>query len=294
MELYRMHLKTEGILDRKELINFCIEENKLAIGWSCLYEEHNIENFKDYINVAQEVYKSIPSAINYFQNVQKDDLIWTRDLEGFYYICRVLNEAQSYCDFGNDIGSIIPVEKYKVDTNVPGKIVNCFCPSRTIQRINDKSMHIYSKMLFNELSGKKIYDIEETQFDLLKMLHPLDLEELIICYLQIRYNYYLSKNSVANKDTTINVECELYSKDINNPYSVVVQVKSGEAEVDILNYKRYIEEGKKVFLFLENQNYQFEMDGLINITREDIIDFVKENKMILPSCIKYWIKFCEL
>ena len=73
---------------------------------------------------------------------------------------------------------------------------------------------------------------------ILDNLPDLELEELVIAYLQIKKNFYVLSNSIANKSTTIKIECELIGRDKNNKKKAVVQVKGGKTKsIDALSYK---------------------------------------------------------
>ena len=294
MNLYRLHLKTDAT-DRNELVSYCMNNDVIAIGWSNLYKENNIKCFEDFVMCAESDYKKVPSAIQYFSNVETNDLIWIRDLDGKYYICRVLEKAKHHYDLRNDIGCIIPVEKYCVGTNAPGKIVRAFIPSRIIQRVNGDSVLNISKILFNEKSKRNEYGIDRNKIDFFSMIHPFDLEELVMIYIQLEYDYYLSKNSISGNDTTIKIEGELFPRKKNPHFrSAVLQVKSGESFVEVKEYLSYVNDGKLVFLFFENENYSEEIDGVINIGKEELLKFISNNKELLPPIIKSLADTCNL
>ena len=50
-----------------------------------------------------------------------NDLFWTRDLNGVYWICRVKKTAKAYLNKELDIGAILPVEAYEFGLEVPGR-----------------------------------------------------------------------------------------------------------------------------------------------------------------------------
>ena len=57
----------------------------------------------------------------------------------------------------------------------------------------------YSKLLFNKFSNKNYFEITPYRGDLHENLPEFDLEELVISYLQVKENYYVLSNSIANK-----------------------------------------------------------------------------------------------
>lgn len=102
---------------------------------------------------------------------------------------------------------------------VPWQIKEAFkrANAGTAQRIKDSITVEYSKTLFNSLSGKDFYSVSQLNGNLLDNLPDFDLEELVISYIQIDYDYYVLLNSIASKSNTIKVECEFMSRNPQKP-----------------------------------------------------------------------------
>lgn len=289
----RLHLKTSGS-DRKMLMDFCLneKEQKLAIGWSKYFQaDDKIETFQEYYDVVRKHEKRMPHVVNIFLNAEKNDLFWTRDLEGYYWICRATDKAQYHLDKNMDIGAVLPVDAYKVGLEVPGQIKSSFNRANggTAQAIKDKTITEFSKYMYNQKSGKLTYTYEKCVGELLSNLPEFDLEELIISYLQIKENYYVLSNSIANKSTTIKIECELMSRDIHNPRKAVVQVKGGNDKVlDASDFKPYIDDGYIVYLFATKVLGVNKDKNVVVITKENLLEFYLEYKQALPPSITMW------
>ena len=298
--LYCMHLKRSDYTMRQNLISYCLENHVLALGWSFLYEakyNYNIRTIQDLVTAAHLYYGADKKPVSTFAKLVPGDLIWTRDLDGFYYICKVLEHPSAVYDDSLDIGAIIKVDIHKVGISVPGTIVHRFSTPRspTIQRIvTPEYITHYSEELYAHLCGEPIAHIP-IQYDLFQLLDGFDLEELVIDYLQITRNYYLSKNSVAKNDSTIKIECELYPR---NPLSgnpcAVLQVKGGNyGSPDLVQkYRVYAKSGKAVFLFFSNENYGEPVEGIEYIFREDLLSFAKTYRNVLPPAVTHWINLC--
>lgn len=196
----RINLKS-GTSNRAELINFCLnsENQNLAIGWSRIYRDKQVENFLEYYQLVKSDSKRINTVLNILKDANVDDLFWTRDLDGNYWICRAKGGAQIHCNNDLDIGALLPVEAYKVGLQVPGQIKAAFnrANGRTAQRIYDAIIIEYSKDMFNRLSNKKYYKITALEGNFLDNLPDFDLEELVISYIQLKYDYYVLSNSIA-------------------------------------------------------------------------------------------------
>lgn len=145
--VFRIHLKPGNTNEqnyyskRQQLVDLCLnKENKyIAVGWSCVYEDQShevIETIKDYKSYDSALYsldymkKRKRNPIhNILLKTKENDLFWTKDLDGFYWICRAKSQAipsinidldiKTILDL--DIGVVVPVEAYKVGMQVPGQ-----------------------------------------------------------------------------------------------------------------------------------------------------------------------------
>ena len=288
----RLHLKT-NTCHRQEMVDFCLNnsEQYVAIGWSRLSEGITSDDFREYYNrIKQENGKANP-AINIFRNAKVDDLLWTRDLNGNYWICKVKSPVKVVCDKRMDIGSLIPVEAYNFGMQVPGQIKASFTRINggTAGYIRDEIIIEYSKLVFNQLSQSNYYQVIPYVGGLLDNLPDFDLEELVISYLQVKENYYVLSNSIAKKSTTIKIECEMMSRDVENPRKAVVQVKGKKArELDALDFKQYVEEGYRVYLHAPKISNLDQLKNVVRIYDSTLLDFYEKNKPILPVSITQW------
>lgn len=296
----RIHLKT-ATNNREELIKFCLygENNKekqcLAIGWSYISEDLDPEMdsydtyyLKTKANV-HENGKKLNSALNIFKNAEKDDLFWTRDLNGVYWICRVKEGAKVYFNKDLDIGAILPVEAYAFGLEVPGQIKASFNRSRggIVERLKDSTIIEYSKYVFNKLSKKDYYEVNlNIVNNMIDNLPAFELEELVISYIQIVEGYYLLSNSIANKSTTVKIECQFISREINNVKKAVVQVKAKQATaLDALSFKAYEDKDYYIYLYAPTIENMEKMKNVIKITPKELQDFYVKYKAILPESI---------
>ena len=288
----RINLKT-ATEQRKQLIDFCLHGKNqfLAIGWSCVdFTSDDYSAFYD--TVVEYVHgqkRRLNSALNIFKEARENDLFWTRDLNGEYWICRVKSLAKAYLNKELDIGAILPVEAYAFGLEVPGQIKASFNRARggIVQRLQYPAITEYSKFVFNKLSGEEYYDVNlNIANNLIANLPDFELEELVISYLQIVKGYYLLSNSIANKSTTVKIECQLISRDINNVKKAVVQVKGPKAgELDALSFKEYEDKGYYIYLYARDIKNLEEMKNVIRISTQELQAFYTEYKAILPESI---------
>ena len=288
----RINLKT-ATDQREKLIDFCLHGKNqfLAIGWSCVdFESDDYSAFYD--TVVEYVHgqnRRLNPALKIFKETRVNDLFWTRDLNGVYWICRVKNNAKAYLNKELDIGAVLPVEAYEFELEVPGQIKASFNRARggIVQRLQYPTITEYSKFVFNKLSGKNYYDINlSIANNVIENLPDFELEELVISYLQIVKGYYLLSNSIANKSTTVKIECQLISRDVNNVKKAVVQVKGPKAPaLNALTFKDYEDKGYYIYLYAPKVDNLEEMKNVIQFTTEELQAFYKEYKAILPESI---------
>lgn len=290
----RLNLKT-SCKDRKELVDFCLngKNQYLAIGWSYIYndEDVHVHSYLDYYYATKNKVKRLNTALNIFMDAQQDDLFWTRDLNGNYWVCRAKGKAEAHYDSDKDIGAIIPIEAYNAGIQITGQIKATFNRPNagTSQKIYDDLILQYSKNVFNKLSGKNYFQVKYMENDILANLPDFDLEELVILYLQIKHNYCILSNSIANKSTTVKIECEFISRDKKNKDKAVVQVKGGKSKVvNALDYKVFVDDGYTVYLYAPKILNINKVQNIIEITNKELRVFYNEYKDILPLSITMW------
>lgn len=294
----RFNLKTDTKF-RFDLIDLCLNDERkisdikqcLAIGWSSV----NVESgeYADFYNAVKlyvhSQHKRINPALNIFSFAEVNDLFWTRDMNGFYWICRVKDTAKVYLNKALDIGAVLPVEAYKFGLEVPGQLKASFNRPKggITEKLKDINIIEYSKFVFNKLSNEEYYDVNlNLANNVIANLPDFELEELVISYLQIVKGYYLLSNSIANKSTTVKIECQLISRDVNDVKKAVVQVKGPKAQVlDALDFKDYEDEGYYIYLYAPYIDNLEKMKNAIRISDDELYAFYTEYKTILPESI---------
>ncbi len=296
----RINLKTDT-KQREKLIEFCLNGKNqfLAIGWSCV--DFKIDDYSAFYDTVVEYVhgqkRRLNPALNIFKDARVNDLFWTRDLDGVYWICRVKNLAKAYLNKELDIGAVLPVKAYAFGLEVPGQIKASFNRARggIVQRLQYPAITEYSKFVFNKLLSEdpnkepdeEYYDINlNIENDVIGNLPDFDLEELVISYLQIVKGYYLLSNSIAHKSTTIKIECQLISRDVNNIKKAVVQVKGPKAStLNALDFKTFEDKGYYIYIYAPHIDNLEKMKNIICISTQELLAFYTKYKAILPESI---------
>ena len=293
--VYRIHIRPESAITENPF-DFCKEKNILGIGWRLdernlekLKKENNFENYKKLVLEQDNKDNGLKKVINCYSEIEEDDLIWARDRDNIFYICRVKDKWQYSYEHANDVNDIFsyfPVEYVKVGTveEVPGKVVNSFRPNATLQRIHGKSIFEMTKKIYNRKFGNKPYRVEEIE-DFLNFLLAEDVEEIISLYLQLEKNYLIYTST--NKIDTAKYEFVMTSKD--GKEKCYTQVKTGNEILVPEDYVNLTENNNKVYLFTLGGYKGKDINNVVCLKKDEILDFILKNKEILPNRIKYWI-----
>jgi len=292
--IWRLNIKTgasKGIDSRI----FCINNKILGVGWPVEFDGY--VDWETYYKLAMESYynkgdKGWWPAINALKNRMKlNDLCWTRDWNGIYYLGRIVGEW-SYCGDKNyreaDVVNVRHCDWEKVGTidSVPGKVINSFIPSRTVQATNDDSVRLYSQFLFNALSGHNHYTIPRQSLDLFSLISAEDCEDLVGLYLQEK-GYRIIPSS-CRTDTAA---YEFVLKHAETGNAAVVQVKQGYVNLDMDDYTMIASE---VYLFTTHGRYTGEYSQHVYcISPEEIKAFALNRRGILSDRVKIWISIIE-
>lgn len=292
--IWRLNIKT-GAAFGVDPRRFCIDHQILGIGWPV-----NVEAGADwdaYYRAAEDRYykqgdKGWWPAINAIKHrMQVNDLCWTRDLSGLYYLGRIKSEWRYENTEENKAADVLNVRDCDwkqvgpVDA-VPGKVINSFIPSRTVQRVDSESAEIYSAFLYNSLSSDYKYSLNPQEADLLSLISSEDCEDLIGLFLQ-EAGYRL----IASSCKASTAAYEFVMKHRTTGESVIAQVKQGEIDMDISDYSSM---PCKVFLFTTRGQYiGSPADNVVCVQAEQIRQFIHDHTAMLSDRIKKWMSIAE-
>lgn len=297
--VWRINLKSdadEGIDSRM----FCINKGILGVGWQvdC---EGDID-WETYYQRATDVYykkgdKGWWPALNAIKNrMSINDLCWTRNLDGIYYVGRISGEWQYKGDKESseaDIVNIRTIEWREAGTVdcVPGKVVNSFIPRRVVQAVDDDSVRQYSAFLFDKLSGKQPnIPLTLDTVDLFSLISAEDCEDLVGLYLQDEKGYRMIPSS-CKADTAAYEFVLKHSVTGNN---AVVQVKQGYVNLNVEDYTAVLGD---VYLFTTKGEYfgDFGKAPRVRcISKGEIEEFIYKRQLVLSDRIKYWLSLLEI
>ncbi|MCB1130029.1 MAG: hypothetical protein KDN05_02805 [Verrucomicrobiae bacterium] len=288
MSTFRIHIRPSGGLGNPGIsFAYCLDEGVLGVGWPT-YLDKGASTWEEYEAEASAHHDDL-SRVRYLkENVRKGHLIWTRCAAGEYYLAKVLSEWEyltSAKALDADIVNVVRCKILKVPRidAVPGKVVACFRPARAIQRIADERMGIYSRQLWNQLSGEEHFPSSQTHGgEVFPFLGSEETEDLIFIYLQT-LGWIVVPNS--RKADTMSYEFYLIHRESRE--RAIVQIKTGNTG---LNADDWTGRNERVFLFQSNGLYSGrEHPSIECISPAEIQAFMVRNRDFLPASTAYWM-----
>lgn len=286
MQVFRLHLRPKGgAAGLEETFDYCLAHGVLGVGWRTRSNK-NTHRWDEYFREASEIYDDLSVCEYIYRQVGRDDLIWTRDPKGEYYLAKVISEweywmAPEALEKDIDIANIVRVDIQRIPIDyVPGKVIATFRARRTIQKIANAVAVEYSKYLWNQFAGEDYYaisDVEEA--DVFMLLDDEETEDLVFLYLQT-LGWYVVPNS-RKADT---MSFEYLAIHPQTQEKAMAQVKTGNEKLNRQDYSQY---PYRVFLFQSNGLYEGEeADNVYRIAREELLEFLKECADWLPGVFK--------
>lgn len=286
MNLFRIHIRPQGGSDDMErTFQYCTNNNLLGIGWR-IESRKNTNNWNEYFTEASKIHSNLNCCKYIKEQISRDDLVWTRDTKGNYYLAKVISGWEYWMNNDAvrqdiDIANIFRVVFQKVPIDlVPGKVVACFRATRTIQKIADSKALEYSKYLWNHLSDEEDYATTPDEFsDVFMMLDDEETEDLVFLYLQ-NLGWFVVPNS-RKADT---MSFEYLAVNPQNGQQALTQVKTGNTP---LNREDYVEYSCEIFLFQANELYSGkEAKNVTCLTRNELHEFLEKSIDWLPAIFR--------
>jgi hypothetical protein len=290
-ELFRIHIRPSGGADDASVsFEYCLREQVLGLGWQVEFPPGSARSWDTYESLALQKFKASDlSRVRFLHdNLQPNDLIWTRDPRGRYYLARALSSWEYHEAAGSAEADVVNVVRCRIlpveqVDDVPGEVVNCFRPNRAIQGIRKSTAVSYSQLLWNRLSCSNEYEAARGSLaDLFSFLGAEAVEDVLFIYLQ-RLGWLVIPHS--RKADTMSFEFILIHAESKK--RAVVQVKTGWTPLNREEWKNLTEE---VFLFQTNGAYSGADTPRVTCLNPDHIrSFVVENLDIMPKAVQRWV-----
>lgn len=299
--VYRLHLKTAG--DRAQVIDYCLSNNVIGLGWGMQWSEGAYPaptTFSEWRKYASQMWPKKRTwefwPVIWMHDAPMNSLVWTRDLEGIYYLGRVVGDwryADTQLNRDLDLTSVRDVEYVRVGSegDVPGAVVRSYSNrGRAFQHVSDESAAWYSAYLFSELAKTEPPDWRPSLSDVVdSLLGPFDVQDLVASYLQVRQGYVALP--ARGTDNTLSYEYVLRHPD--DGHLAVAQVKTGgqHVETDSLPTDQ---PGLRCFIFSPRALYPSHIpESVVAIDPEDVLDFVRQQPNALPPVVERWARLAS-
>ena len=305
MRVFRLHIRPSGGLDNPAVsFSYCLRENVLGMGWQVEPPSSAPLTWDAFLQLASDAHGAGElSRVRYLHDhVRSGDLVWTRDTDGKYYLAKVGapsngasadGSAWEYFDTpGGREADIVNVVRCRIlpipnADDVPGKIVACFRPTRTIQSISDETAVLYSQLLWNRLVGTKDYTLPDLpKCDIFSFLDAQTTEDVVFIYLQCQGWILVPNSRLAD---TMRYEFIAIHKETHE--RALVQVKSGSTPLETESWSRFPE---SVFLFQAHRIYTgVPAANVVTIEPQTIEHFMETHFDVLPRSVQRWLVFVK-
>lgn len=287
MRLFRIHIRPKGgSQNMQETFRHCLKNGVLGVGWRVKGLRKG-SKWERYFAKASKLYGKVRNCEYIHNNVGRNDLVWTRDPAGAYYLARVKSgwkywPAPETNGYDIDIGNVFSCSLHRINLDeVPGKVVACFRSPRSIQEITNVGALEYSKYLWNKKEKRQVFKIDRSLYsgDIFMMLDDEETEDLVFLYLQ-SLGWHIVPNS--RKADTMSFECYLVRPETGE--IALVQVKTGDT---CINQNKYSDDKNQVFLFQSNEYYAGKKTKHVTcLTRSQIEAFLRKSRHWLPNIFK--------
>ena len=337
-ELIRRKIVAIGWTLREDIYNELTNEDKIKVEENEKSIKNDFEKYKEIIE--KNSYKTIrdnkrkfffgkvnPNIIR-LNNLKKDDLIWIRS-KGIYYLGRVTEKSHylyAYRDSKKDSdilklgisNQFTDIEWHEIGTEseIPGRILIAFYQREALIEIDEKFVVDISQILYNKKDNyyKISNKLENNKTNFYSLLSPNDCEDLLYFYLYHEFKYIVIPST--NKISTQNYEFVMLNSN-NRDGKIYIQVKNGEVNIEINNYKNFrgeiyllttrgnvLKNGK----ILTKNNIDMNNGKILNldgsfkgnifiINPEALYEFAKraykDETILMPQSILQWFKYLE-
>ncbi len=237
-----------------------------------------------------------PAAIvrRFGEKAQVGDFIWTRDVHGGYWVCRITGP---YRYDGSDAAKLVDVHQVRDvqwapkalnELEVPGGVIRRFVgQGESFCQMHDPAAQRLTPYLWGRLTGEPVELPRITAKEVLKeYLDPYDVEDLIYVWMQVDLGY-VALPRARQRDTPV-YEWSMLHRDSKR--RGVVQVKTGSTPVDVAGLAAAIDPtDTDAFAYATSETYDGEDHGLVRrIADAELIDFAHHHPKLLSPRVALW------
>ena len=242
----------------------------------------NVPGFRRFRDYPSQLY-----AI--FDRIEENDLIWTRDELGVYYLGRITEYRRTR--FGK--GQTVPDELYArcawfrigtVDA-VSREVADAFEPYRKFRLVPDDEVSLYSRLVYNRQTNGYRYPVtERADEDLFSRFSIEEYPDFVSLYLQVRHGYRLIPSTFLRDTRAFNFTILVG----NSGTTGLVKVSVDDTRIATDEYGAF---PGPIYIFAPYAD----LDGVVPrnmsiIAVKDLEKFMIRNLALLPAGIGNWVR----
>lgn len=289
----RVHLRS-GIRTPDEWVaieNYCLRQDGgwIGVGWG-IWGEEVLDgiSWNEYGRRRVGHGESVDESVRRLHALPVGSLAWTRRRDGTYWLGEITGPwryVDSETTRALDLFNVRPCRWWKVGTEdaVPGKIVNNFRPSRTVNPVADAVAVRYSHERHRELCGlPPTGELPTPKEVITSLLGATDLEDLVAVFLQDRYDLVL----VSRGRSTPGYEYVLRSRQTGR--RALATVKSGGARPEL---DRLPHDGQSdLYVYaVSGPHTDARYSDVRWISTAELAQFIVDRPNILPENVLRWL-----
>jgi hypothetical protein len=287
--IYRVPLRSAGLgVDHAEQVAYALEKGVVGPGWGV--GSPPPQSLDEALDRLWHDSKSGFNTVRRFALAPTGSLVWSRDLVGRYLLGQLAGEWQydpspqaAAVDLEN-YRQVVWAPRTVLDDEVPAAVVRAWSGRGTsFHEIHSKPARQLSARLYAELTGKQPQPLDLTQAEVVReLLHPLDVEDLVCVFLQVRQNYIVLPGS--HRSDTPAYEQVLISR--IDGHRAIVQVKTGATPVDLELLREAAADDARAFAFSTTGTYTGDRSGIAIIEEDELLAFATEHEQVLPTRVR--------
>ena len=288
--IYRAPLRSGNPdVDHAEQVAYALKKGVVGPGWGLRPPPPRSPDRA--VERLRRISKAGADAVRRFAYAPTGSLVWSRDLTGRYLLGKLVSEWQydaspqaAKVDLENQ-RRVAWAPRTVLDDEVPAAVVRQWSGrSTSFHRIHGEGAQKLSARLYDLLTGKQPQPLELTEGEVLRdILHPLDVEDLVCVFLQVRHNYIVLPGS--HRSSTPVYEQVLISRE--DGHRAIVQVKTGGTSVDLeLLRQAAAPDDARAFAYSATGSYPEDASGISIIAEDELLAFAREHEQVLPARVR--------
>lgn len=288
----RLHLRSTIVdpVDHLAIEDYCLpneEDGWAGVGWGCWDDTPSGISWNQYVERKERAGEAIDASVELLHDLPIGGLIWTRGRDSSYWLGEVIGRWEYRGDEharALDMFNLRRCRWRRVGTedSVPGKVVNNFRASKTVNPVTDLGAVRYTRRLHAQLTGgaQELEPVSPHEV-IESLLGATDLEDLVAVYLQDRHDLVL----VSRGRSTPGYEYVLCRRDTGR--RAVASVKSGGDPVDLDRLPE--DPDVDLYAYAVCERCIGTPREICEISTDQLAGFILERRAILPDQVARWL-----